>query len=147
MTTPDLTASERARDALVGALLNTTTNAMPTVEFAEALMSAIYDADVHFTFDAPSSYPENKIDLINMDGGYVEIDGTGWVPIAEYEQAMAATTDAADRLEALRMAAELIPAPVAGLNIGGTLEQKFAHRILAAARWVLTGDTKESSKS
>lgn len=87
------------------------------------------------------------IDLTNVEGGYIEIDGKGWVPSSDYEQLAATNNEALHRLEALRMAAEFIPAPVAGLNIGGTVEQKFAHRVLAAARWVLTGNTKEAAKS
>lgn len=82
-----------------------------------------------------------EIDLSNVEGGYVEIDGRGWVPIFEYEQAIGATTEAADRLAALTKAAEFTRSDgTAPFKLSQSPEQAQTRRVIDAAKWVLTGE-------
>jgi hypothetical protein len=82
-----------------------------------------------------------EVDLSNFEGGYVEIDGKGWVPIAEYEKVAAATNEAVDRLTALAKASEFTRSDgTTPFKMSQSPEYAQTRRVVEAAKWVLTGE-------
>lgn len=82
-----------------------------------------------------------EIDLANMEGGYVEIDGKGWVPIAMSEEVAAKMSEAADRLKALTKASEFTRSDgTAPFKLSQSPEHAQTRRVIEAAKWVLTGE-------
>ena len=76
-----------------------------------------------------------------LTAGYVEIDGRGWVPLADSEKAAAQVTAAADRLAALTKAAEFTRFDgTAPFKLSQSPEHAQTRRVIEAAKWVLTGE-------
>lgn len=124
--------------------MRTTDTALPWVAENGAFYADEYEVVRRLVVIDPGEETETtgpEIDLNNIESGYVEIDGTGWVAEAAYELAMSKTTEAADRLEALTQAAEFTRTDgTAPFKISLTPESAQKRRVLDAAKWVLTGE-------
>jgi len=124
--------------------MRTTDTALPWVAEDGALYADEYNVVRRLVVIDPGEEQEivgPEVDLSNIEGGYVEIDGLGWVPIAEYEKVAAATTEAADRLAALTKASEFTRSDgTAPFKLSQTPEHAQTRRVIDAAKWVLTGE-------
>lgn len=124
--------------------MRTTDTALPWVAEDGALYADEYDVVRRLVVIDPGEETETtgpEIDLANIEGGYVEIDGSGWVPIAEYERVSALRQESADRLKALTKAAEFTRSDgTAPFKLSQSPEHAQTRRVVDAAKWVLTGE-------
>lgn len=124
--------------------MRTTDTALPWVAEDGAPYADEYEVVRRLVVIDPGEETETtgpEIDLANIEGGYVEIDGTGWVPIAEFELAMSKTNEATDRLKALAKASEFTRSDgTAPFKLSQSPEHAQTRRVVEAAKWVLTGE-------